>query len=390
MKTLNGPGDLNISRVLRLIWQHKGISRIEIAQQLGVDKSTVTKIVSSLEEIGIIRAFAQGNAGPQGGRKPIQLEVTPDFGVTFGIEITTDGILAVMVNLNGEILEYLDIRMPVTSVYDAFDLAVEQLSLKREILGRPLLGIGVGIPAIVNTETGTIVQSIPLVIHDPIHFAGWAREKYGTPVYIENDARCGCLGEITLRHGMELDNALFLLAEIRKITGSTESRKNLSVGLGFILNGQPHYGKQFSAGEFRSILWEPGNSGQFQSNDMTGDRIGSDESVTGSMFTELARHAALLTNSLNLNYVFIGGLDDSLTEDLIARINSEIVRNWPYEHAQQYSVIPASLGRKAVAYGAAGHCLQRFFSLPNIYQPSGSGPSIKETLTKIKVVSADS
>ncbi|HPX47618.1 MAG TPA: MarR family transcriptional regulator, partial [Treponemataceae bacterium] len=50
MKTLNGPGDLNISRVLRLIWQQKGISRIEIAQQLGIDKSTVTKIVSSLEE----------------------------------------------------------------------------------------------------------------------------------------------------------------------------------------------------------------------------------------------------------------------------------------------------------------------------------------------------
>ena len=93
MKTLNAPGDLNISRVLRLIWQLKGISRIEIAQQLGIDKSTVTKIVSSLEEIGIIRAFAQGNAGPQGGRKPIHLEIVPDFGMAVGFEINTYGFL---------------------------------------------------------------------------------------------------------------------------------------------------------------------------------------------------------------------------------------------------------------------------------------------------------
>ena len=41
MKTLNAPGDLNISRVLRLIWQIKGISRIEIAQQLGISYRTV-------------------------------------------------------------------------------------------------------------------------------------------------------------------------------------------------------------------------------------------------------------------------------------------------------------------------------------------------------------
>jgi predicted transcriptional regulator len=75
--------------VLRLIWQIKGISRIEIAQQLGIDKSTVTKNRLVLEEIGIIRGFAQGCAGPQGGRKPIQLEIVPDFGAALGIEITT-------------------------------------------------------------------------------------------------------------------------------------------------------------------------------------------------------------------------------------------------------------------------------------------------------------
>ena len=383
MKTLNAPGDLNISRVLRLIWQIKGISRIEIAQQLGVDKSTVTKIVASLEEIGIIRAFAQGNAGPQGGRKPIQLEISPEFGAAVGIEINPDGFLVTIVNLHGIILGSFQENKVFTSIYDAFDAAIDLVSPHIDVLNIPILGIGVGIPALVNTETGTINQSIPLMIYEPIEFCSLAKAKYDTPVYIENDARCGCLAEITLRHGIDVENALFLLAEIRKIT--RESSKNLSVGFGFILNGQTFYGTDFASGEFRSIMWEDGNSGQFQSNDISQDRIGQDLSVTGSVFNELAAHVALLVNLLNLNHVFLGGLPEDLTAVLIHLINEEIQRKWPYTRwGKKCDVTPASIGKEAVAYGAAGHCLQRFFSLPNIYQPSGSGPSLKETLSSFK------
>ncbi len=385
MKTLNAPGDLNLSRVLRLIWQVKGISRIEIAQQLGVDKSTVTKIVSSLEEIGIIRAFAQGSAGPQGGRKPIQLEITPKFGAAIGIEINTDGLVVVLVDLHGEILCRLEETMTYTSIFDAFDAAIEKIIPHVDRLNVPILGIGVGIAALVNTEAGTILQSIPLMIREAVPFSAWAREKYHTPVYVENDARCCCLGEITLRHGMNLENALFLLAEIRKITQSNQSRKNLSIGLGFIFNGETFYGTDSTAGEFRSILWEDGNSGQFQSNDISQDRIGQDQSVTGSVFNELAAHVALLVNVLNLNHVFLGGLPEDLTAVLTHLIADEVRRNWPYTtHPKRCEIAMASLGKEAVAYGAAGHCLQRFFSLPNIDQRSGSGPSLKDALANLK------
>lgn len=384
MKTLNAPGDLNISRVLRLIWQTKGISRIEIAQQLGIDKSTVTKIVSSLQEIGIIRAFAQGSAGPLGGRKPIQLEIVSEFGFSVGIEITTDGFVAAIADLHGNILHEISHSLEVTSVFDAFDAAVASLTGELDSRNTPVLGIGVGIPAVVNADKGTILQSIPLMIEKETAFCAAMTEKYGVPVYIENDARCGCLGEMVLRHGKGLENALFLLSEIRKITGSTGSRKNLSVGCGFILNGNPYYGREFSAGEFRSILWQPGNSGQFQSNDLSGELVGSDSSVTGSVFSELAAHTALLANLLNLDSVFLGGLTPELTEELADMIRSEINLKWPYRLHQHCEVIPSSLGKTAVAYGAAGYCILRFFSLPNIYQPSGTGPSLKETLEGIR------
>ena len=67
MKSINPLSEINTSRILRLVWQKKGISRVEIANTLNLDKSTVTKIVSSLNDIGIINEIAQGETGPQGG-----------------------------------------------------------------------------------------------------------------------------------------------------------------------------------------------------------------------------------------------------------------------------------------------------------------------------------
>ena len=386
MKTLNAPGDLNIARVLRLVWQIKGISRIEIAQQLGLDKSTVTKIVFSLEDIGIVKAFAQGSSGPQGGRKPIQLKINQEFGYALGIEINPDGFRVVLANLHGEIVAYEGREMVVTSIFDAFDTAISTIRPELEKRKAKLIGVGVGIPGIVNTETGTIIRSIPLMIPDAQNFSGWAKQKYNVPIYIENDARCGCLGEITIRHGLNPENMMFVLSEIRRITGKTASKKNLSVGFGFILNGQPYYGNDFSAGEFRSILWKKGNSGQFRSNDISGDKIGYDTSVTDTVFTELSAHVALTANLLNLNHIYLGGLPEDLTRILAEDIRTEIVRKWPYEIPPKCEVTASTLGIRAVAYGAAGHCLQRFFSLPDIEQPSRNGPSIKEMLIQLRDV----
>ncbi len=64
---------INISRVLRLIWQKKGISRIDIAKELNLDKSTITNIITNFIKIGVVQEMKEGTPGPQGGRRPIFL-----------------------------------------------------------------------------------------------------------------------------------------------------------------------------------------------------------------------------------------------------------------------------------------------------------------------------
>jgi hypothetical protein len=57
---------------------HQDVKRAYLAwcptqAELGIDKSTVTKIVSSLDELGLISQLSQGDTGPLVGRKPIFL-----------------------------------------------------------------------------------------------------------------------------------------------------------------------------------------------------------------------------------------------------------------------------------------------------------------------------
>ncbi len=58
---------INTSNVLKTIWNNKGISRIDIAKKLKLDKSTVTVIVNNLIDKNYVIEIVEGEAGPKGG-----------------------------------------------------------------------------------------------------------------------------------------------------------------------------------------------------------------------------------------------------------------------------------------------------------------------------------
>lgn len=385
MKSINSLSDINVSRVLRLIWQNKGISRIELANQLGIDKSTVTKIVAGLQETGIVSEFAQGTTGPQGGRKPIYLEITSTYACIGGIEINPDRFVCCLLNLKGTVLFQYQEKLFTTDCKNSFFKAYEMLAAESKKLSMPLVGIGVGLPAIVNCDSGVILQSIPLGIKSPYAFSQEASNIIGIPVYAENDARCCCYGERILSYDIGFENSIFVLAELRRIH-SDDSCKNLSVGIGIVIDGKIYKGADFSSGEFRSLLWQKGNQGQFHAGESNLEQLGLDENVIDSVLFELAQHIAFLVITFNLDMVYIGGIEEVYAQKLSKLIDERIIYQWPYD-ADKHSckIRIASLKNLAVAYGAAGMFIDRFFALPSLSTPSGNGPSILESLNQLSV-----
>ena len=365
----NKLNEINTSRVLQKLWFSKGISRVDIARELGLGKSTVTNIVSALMRRNLVKRVTGGKSGPSGGRRPSHLMINDGYGYILGLEIQTERFTAVAVDVQGAVIFSRSEKIAITTdVVSTFFDVLGSLSARMKGMELPLIGIGVGMAGIIDPHRGIILKSNPLDIHAPLDFYRGIASRQKVPVLVENDAKCCCWGELAFKKTERHANFMFVLGEFRKGRARRSSYWGIAVGFGFVINGKVHYGEDFSAGEFQSILWEEPNQGQFSVSDDASRAIRKDRKVLQKVLKELSGHISFLVNSLNLSCVVIGGEIGAHREELTTILRQEIRRNWSYDNEVDCAIEFATLGDRAVAYGAAGMFLERFFSIPEVVE----------------------
>lgn len=370
MKTKKALLPANNSRVLRLIWMNPGISRAELARDLRLDKSTVTDIVGKLKEHRIIEENEKNITLPQGGRPPIGLEINPDYAVVAGIEIQNHLYTLVISSLAGGILHSETVSMSVSreNLLETVVSVLETAGQKAAELNAPLIGAGVGVTGMVNPENGNIYYSIPLDIYTTYNLYDELNRRVDVPVLIENDANCCAWGEIAFHKSLELKDFLFVLAELGIRERRSGRKSGIGVGFGFVFNGEVYHGRDYSAGEFKSLNWRSGNTSQFSLTDEESTQIDSDRKLRRKLIREISRHVAFLANTLNLQQVFIGGDLERYQDEIVPLFKQELVRTWSYQELldPKCKIAFSTYEHNAVAYGAAGMLLEHLFSLPEM------------------------
>jgi predicted NBD/HSP70 family sugar kinase len=368
-KLLVGPvtQDANARRVLHAIWTCDGIPRIELAQVLGLDKSTITKIVAQLIETGIVREGAVGEAKPLGGRKPVELCIGRDFGRFLGIEIQTEKYHACLVDPLGEIESDFDVEISfkdrsLRSVM--LDAIVDARGRLEGADGRaPLLGIGVGLSGIVDADRGILRRSTPLEVSEPVDLVGSTASLLSLPLRIENDARCCCWAELVRNRGAVCDDFMYILGEFRK-EKADEQPGGIAIGMGLVIDGSVHSGTDGTAGEFRSVFRRSPTRSQFSLSDEVIRLAAADEESIRLVARELGANVGLLVNILDLRRIIIGGAFERWREVFAATLPEMIDANSPYPGEARYEVVFSALGESVVAYGAAAMLLSRLFAEP--------------------------
>ncbi len=363
----------NTARVLRLLWLNPGISRTEMAEQLGLNRSTVSNIVSELIERELVVPVALGDASPSGGRKKVQLAVNPHYGCAGGVQVHADYVRMVLVDLGGSLLYDHVSPGAVTgkNLVRRVEKACAHLEQRAAQRSLRLLGVGCGLPGIVDPYAGTLLQSIPLGTAEAIPIADRLQPRLARPLFVDNDAHSCCWGEL-VGSRVIADNFLFILGEWRRAPHRVGSLMT-AIGVGVALNRRVHYGRGFSAGEFRSIDWVPGNASQFSMPDDQIAAAKADTALYRDMVRELARNAAMVVHMLNLDRLYLGGFFDPADVETQGIFTEEIRRNWTYPTPPQCEVSFASHGDHAVAYGGAGLVFERAFS-----DPGGLGSADEE------------
>ena len=182
----------NTSLLLRDLWRHAPLSKAMLAQRNGLTKGTVSSICRDMAAQGLISIIGQDHTGL--GRPGDLIELNPASRCSIGVELSTNYIAAILTDLCGRPLWQRSNPAEIGSPQEVYltqtkNLITEAI-IQAQTLAIPLLGIGVGVPGLVNQT----VNSPALAWKDvPLKqiFEGW----FSIPVIVENKARAAAVAE---------------------------------------------------------------------------------------------------------------------------------------------------------------------------------------------------
>lgn len=226
--------------VLETVRQHARLGRSDIAALTQLTAQAVSNIVAELVADGFL--VEQGRRRTARGQPPVELAVNPDGGMTAGMEIATDHITTVLVDLAGQVRAQRIVALPDPSLDTVRRLAASELHAARGDHGLPrrLLGCGVVMPGPFEIEDMRSVGATRLPAWGDRDAGRLLSEALGTPVTIENDATAAAVGEHL--HGVARNLRHVCLIYF-----------GAGLGLGTIIGGQPHRGARGNAGEIGHI-----------------------------------------------------------------------------------------------------------------------------------------
>lgn len=348
---------VNKTRVLEEIWKTKGISRIEISQRLGLNKSTITKITNDLFESKLINDYKKIDLESSAGRKRVGLEINLDYGSVIGLEIETESYKAVVLNLYGKVLFKYTGTLTDSDLLISIKTILDNIIENAKEKGKRIIGIGIGLSGSVDPNAGILLRSNPLNIDKEIDLYKYLYNEYNYPIFIENDANCCSYGELTFNRENIDNNFIYVLGEYRLIERRKNSKRGIAIGLGIVINGKVIHGDNFTAGEFKSLYWKDKNKSQFSTDSEIMDK---------SLLREFLKHIALFINTFNFSKVIFSGLFSNCKEDINQILKEEISQNWLYKNDPKVKIEYSTFEDYSVAYGSAGMVIKNFFTTPKI------------------------
>lgn len=185
---------INLKLIFNLIRKHQACTRVELAKKTGLSAATVSNIVNSLINIGLLYEYPLATNGV--GRRSIGLKINYDRFHAIHLRITSSNIFLGRYNLEGQQKNYTTI--PYTNDTDRRKLLENIKSLIRQEqlspLAPPILGIGISLPGPYDNSNylgliGELVNWGDIDICEEIY------NEFQIPVYAENDANIGALCE---------------------------------------------------------------------------------------------------------------------------------------------------------------------------------------------------
>ena len=152
----------NEKLVLHLIHRQGAVSQSEIVDQTGLKAPTILRIFTNLKDSGLIQLAETDRDRPSDkkGRKPVFYSLNPEALYVVGVEFWAASLTVVICNFLGTPVYSgsfpLEKGLPGAQVLDKIESLIRSSLEEVSLNSDKVMGLGIGAPGRVDTETGTI------------------------------------------------------------------------------------------------------------------------------------------------------------------------------------------------------------------------------------------
>lgn len=253
MRTISATGDagspadqatvrrLNLGLLMRSLAAGGPRSRARLAEDTGLNKATVSSLVTELVDRGlVIEGIIQRHGVGRPGRT---IEVNTGVVRCIGLELNVDYLAGVITDLTGRVLARHRLSLPMLELGPARAMGqVADLAAKlvTDCGATPdqVETLHLSLPGLIDIDAGMLAYGPNLhwrqvdVVHTLMGRLGWS----GTRIAVDNDANLGAMAEYASGPSAGSSNLLYLVGEI-------------GVGAGMIIDGRIIRGATGFAGE---------------------------------------------------------------------------------------------------------------------------------------------
>lgn len=211
----------------------------ELARCFNISVPTTTKLLMDLKEDGYLED--NGKIETAGGRRPNVFGLAADALYFLGVDVRRRRIEIILVDFQGKIVCRKD-EIPYTleNTAESLEFVCQQVEAYMEeisIAKNKIAGIGVSLTGRVDANEG---YSYTYFNFNESPLTDVLRQRFGLPVYIENDSRAMMFAEKNFGVVKDEKNVLFL-------------NLGRGIGVGTMFDGKLYYGKTGFAGELGHI-----------------------------------------------------------------------------------------------------------------------------------------
>lgn len=358
----------NLGDIYRLIYHNKQISRQSIAEHLNLSLPTVTNNLNQLREDGLI--YTAGSFESTGGRKPHIFRCTPDARHSLGINITRNHLSIVVIDLDLTIIASKRMRIPFEDTEEYFRFMNKEIELlldSNRIPRNKLLGAGISMPIIINSDQKTISYATVIQVSPNIYERISRHLPY--PFLLFNDANSAGLAESWISGSKQ---PMVYLSLCSSVGGASMNGKSISAGSNNRASEFGHmcivpHGKKCYCGQSgcldaycsEKILSDFSNGDLKQFFDIL--KIGKNTGYQ-RIFNEYLDYLALAVNNLRMCYdcdIVLGGNVGSYMSDYIDVIREKALALNPFEQNGDFIRV-CHYRSEACAVGAAIYHIDQF------------------------------